>query len=299
VILEDLSGGTCQGWQRDQLEGHTVAEARLVLVFAATLHRRYSNSLPAKGVHWLRPFKGSPEYIAYSVHQGQTGIVEVVEALRQFGYGGTDMGDTMRLFLDRMGEFYHCWRPVEEGGEVCSTLTHGDLRADNIFFTGSEASNDLRTIPIDYQLVHRAPGETDVAYFLSLSLTTEVRRSNEIALLTAYWAHLVTGNGSTSDGDVTAASYPFELCLANFQLALVYVSRTWLVGGTAMTDDSERGGLLLTANLARFFATFADWNTGPALRAMLARGSRQPTLVEEARDVLPARVLAAISRPKL
>ena len=45
-----------------------------------------------------------------------------------------------------------------------------------------------RQVPIDYQLVHRAQGEFDVAYFLSMSLTTEARRAHEVDLIRGYVA---------------------------------------------------------------------------------------------------------------
>ena len=55
-----------------------------------------------------------------------------------------------------------------------------------------------------------------------------------------YWQELLRGSG----GRVTPQSYPLEVCFANFQIALVYVGRMWVVAGTAGMDNltaNERG----------------------------------------------------------
>ena len=57
-----------------------------------------------------------------------------------------------------------------------------------------------------------------------MSLPTELRRDVEIELIRAYWSRLCA-SGSAEDPNFTE-SYPFEVCLCNFQLGLVYTFRT-------------------------------------------------------------------------
>ena len=65
-------------------------------------------------------------------------------------------------------------------------------------------------------------------------------------------------------------------------------------------NGGERGKRLQDSTYSRAFATFVDWNIMPALEALYERGARPPT-VEEARAVLPERILAALAlaRPKI
>eukprot|EP01047_Picozoa_sp_COSAG01_P050996 COSAG01_NODE_5211_length_4407_cov_21.587279_1_plen_331_part_00 len=319
--MEDLKQH--QAWQRDQVEGHTPAEATLVVEAAAALHARYFNSLAAHGVDWLRPFAGSAEYMRYNKAEGQKYLPSFAATVREYGYGASDGSDgpiieSMQLFVDNLEQFYTYWRPVDEGGVTPSTLCHGDLRADNIFFTGDEAAGTLGVIPIDFQLARAAPGETDLAYFLSMSLTTETRRACELRLLRAYWVQLCT----SPSGGVSADEYPFELCLHNFQLGLVrpcsptlvclqamnvglgvllrqvYTLRTWVIAGqlngNLIEHGGERGRRLLDSMYARAFATFADWNVKPALEALLRRGGARRPSAMEARAVLPDRIRRAL-----
>lgn len=131
---------------------------------------------------------------------------------------------------------------MEEGGVTASTLCHGDLRADNIFFTGDEVAGTLDVIPIDFQLARTAPGETDMAYFLSMSLTTEIRRAWELRLLRAYWIKLCTSSpgAAAGQGGVSAEEYPFELCLHNFQLGLVRACNSTMACGRCMCGTQRR-----------------------------------------------------------
>lgn len=139
--------------------------------------------------------------------------------------------------------------------------------------------------------MHRAPGEFDVAYFLSMSITTEMRREVEIRLLRVYWQRLC----EASEGRVTADSYPFVQCLANFQIALVYVARMWVLAGMQLADGDERGARLQESMYARGFATLAEWNVHAALKSLLERGPVPPT-AQEATALLPRRVVRELRK---
>ena len=69
-------------------------------------------------------------------------------------------------------------------GEGDRTLVHGDDHIGNLFVDRG------RTGFYDWAVATRLPGMRDVAYFLCNSLPTEVRRSEEAALLARYRAGL-------------------------------------------------------------------------------------------------------------
>lgn len=63
-------------------------------------------------------------------------------------------------------------------------LLHGDIRADNLFFSGAGMK------VVDFQFACRGAGASDIAYLVSQGLPTEVRRGNDETLLREYLAHL-------------------------------------------------------------------------------------------------------------
>ena len=101
-----------------------------------------------------------------------------------------------------------------------------------------------------------------------MSIPTELRRACEFQLLLAYWSTLCNGNApapstnSMATQRVSRANYPFEICLHNFQLGLVYTFRTWVIAGNLNNNlvehGGERGQRLQDSMYKRAFATFAD-----------------------------------------
>lgn len=90
------------------------------------------------------------------------------------------------------------------------SLVHFDLQRDNLFFKRSR--NDLGVMVIDWQLMTRGNGVTDMALFLGENLNSELRRA-EVAHLLATYHRALLSNG--------IESYPFERCLADFRQALL------------------------------------------------------------------------------
>ncbi len=69
------------------------------------------------------------------------------------------------------------------------TLIHGDFRADNFAFTADSENEGF--ILFDWQVVRRARGARDLAYFLASSLSTERRRETGSSLVELYHETLV------------------------------------------------------------------------------------------------------------
>ncbi len=68
------------------------------------------------------------------------------------------------LFTRKLDAFFAPARP--ENGATC-TLSHGDLRGDNIFFCGPCADYPDGWLCIDFQLLFRGPVPSDLAYLMS------------------------------------------------------------------------------------------------------------------------------------
>jgi aminoglycoside phosphotransferase (APT) family kinase protein len=88
-----------------------------------------------------------------------------------------------------------------------SMLIHGDIRADNMFFSG-----DLLKV-VDFQLAGKGAGATDVAYLVSQGLPTQVRSGHDETLLREYLDQL-TGHG--------VGDYSFDEAWRHYRFAVAY-----------------------------------------------------------------------------
>ena len=82
------------------------------------------------------------------------------------------------MFTRRLGAFFAAAR--SESGGTC-TLSHGDLRGDNLFFCEGNSDYPDGWLVIDFQLMFRGPVPSDLAYLLgSASVLPEVYRGNTL-----------------------------------------------------------------------------------------------------------------------
>jgi aminoglycoside phosphotransferase (APT) family kinase protein len=72
--------------------------------------------------------------------------------------------------------------------EAQQTLVHHDCHPGNLFWNQSKPGL------LDWQLIRFSEGISDIAYFLSTSLTTETRRLHEVSLIAIY-AQCLQDNG--------------------------------------------------------------------------------------------------------
>jgi aminoglycoside phosphotransferase (APT) family kinase protein len=98
------------------------------------------------------------------------------------------------LYIDRVRDIGSLWNQGER------TLIHGDDHIGNLFV------DDGRTGFYDWAVASRYPGMRDVAYFLCNSLPTEVRRTEEDALLSRY-RHGLAARGVVLDADLAREQY--------------------------------------------------------------------------------------------
>jgi aminoglycoside phosphotransferase (APT) family kinase protein len=171
LVLEDLTGATVV----DQLRGCPPDCAEAVVEALAELHARHwdENGLDEAG--WLEPFARSvlAHRIVDAVRQLWPDVRErwSDELVPEVAIIGDDMADRVHTAADAVS------RPP-------MTLTHGDVRVDNIFF-------EQGTVRMcDWQLTGRARAARDVAYFLTQSLSRAVRAEHEEQLVQTYLTHL-------------------------------------------------------------------------------------------------------------
>ncbi len=86
-------------------------------------------------------------------------------------------------------------------------LIHGDIRADNMFFSGD------RLKVVDFQLAARGGGATDIGYLVSQGLPTELRAGRDEELVREYLARL------SSHG---VSDYSFDEAWRHYRYAVAY-----------------------------------------------------------------------------
>jgi Phosphotransferase enzyme family len=153
----------------DQIEGLTVEQVELVIDQIAPLHAAWFGSPDLDTMDWVpRPDAAGRRS---NLHAFLVGGWDRFCAVIDDPNLGPDDQPRMHELLDSM---------LVDLAASPPTLLHGDLRADNLLFTGEEV------VLIDWQGLGFGPPGWDLAYLLSQCLTIENRRAHETTMLTRY-----------------------------------------------------------------------------------------------------------------
>ncbi len=126
------------------------------------------------------------------------------------------------------------------------TVIHGDFRMDNLFF-GSGDQEPL--IAIDWQGSLRGRASQDIAYFLSGSLSTELRREHERALIKQWQEGLVAGG---------VTGFSEDEAWEDYRRAVLYVWVIAVVIAGTLDPANERGRAWISVMLERSIAAIDD-----------------------------------------
>lgn len=132
-------------------------------------------------------------------------------------------------------------------GERTQTLVHGDVRLDNVMF--GQDPNQHPIVLIDWQANMISNPMQDVAYMLSQSMDTDIRRACEDELI-AYYRDRVTELG--------VEGYTFEQASADYDVAALWIMCYPLIIGGAFDPANERAFDLAEKVLRRSTQTVTD-----------------------------------------
>ncbi|BBY48604.1 aminoglycoside phosphotransferase [Mycolicibacterium arabiense] len=113
-------------------------------------------------------------------------------------------------------------------------LLHGDIRADNLFFSGEAMK------VVDFQFAARGCGASDIAYLVTQGLPSGAREGHDEALVREYLDHLAAAG---------LRDYGFDDAWRHYRLAAVYLMLLpviTLTGWDALPERSRRLCLTLT-----------------------------------------------------
>lgn len=215
LLMEDLEGGRII----DQIEGCPLEDAEAAVDALADFHAGFWNDPRLLDTGWLgalcdAPF---PDAIAMSYEPAWGPVKE---------WWGECLTPEVEAFGDKFTELLPGLLAKLSEGPY--TLSHGDYRLDNIFFARGDGGQ-LKVC--DWQLVDRSRGARDLAYFLSQSLTAEVRLEHEKALIQRYVDRL-SANG--------VADYPLDVAWDDYRRAVAFGLAYPVVAGGSFDHADER-----------------------------------------------------------
>lgn len=171
LVLEDL--GRLR--RADQIVGCSAEDAATVIDAVAGHHAHWWQNDRLASLHWLDTYS-TPPFTSGVISNYRAGWPTFVERV------GSDLSPAMRDYGERLPSLIP-WL-FEELTRPPLTFLHGDLRLDQLFFAVD--SDDPLVTALDWQIAGKGRGAYDVSYFLSQSLTADVRRSCEDQLLGRY-----------------------------------------------------------------------------------------------------------------
>ncbi len=244
ILLEDLKPARVG----DQVAGATPDEAMFVVETLARFHARWWNDQSLLGQPWLMPSRAIGERLPELFQQGLTPIRE------QLGDRYPDVFDLLRRIekiVPALASEFATRMPPRP-----FTLTHGDVRLDNLLFPSQEGG---RFAVLDWQGVSVGSPANELAYWLILSVPAEVRRQHEPALLARY--HSVLRDNGVKD-------YTLRRLRREYAAGLLVQLVGLPVIGANLDFTSERGQALSTAVLDRVSAAARDLKAARTIRLL-------------------------------
>ena len=228
LLLEDLDGARIV----DQIEGIGRADAELAVDQLAMLHASWWNDPALESVPRLcdSPY---PEAVTAAFAGAWGPIQEICEGLitpevRALGERFPELIPTLQTKLS----------------EPPWTLSHGDYRLDNLFFS-DDPQRPL--VVIDWQLYDRSRGPRDLSYLLSQSMEPDARAACERALVERYLGALEAGG---------VRGYDVETAWFDYRLATLFDFVYPVIAGGGLTLANERAVTLVRVLFGRFVAAF-------------------------------------------
>ncbi len=242
LLLEDVAPAT----QGDQIGGCGFEDARLAIHELARLHAPVFADAQLGATPWL-----NQEAVLT-----QAMVTQLLSAfLERYGERVTP---AHRAVCERFVASLDGWASDRRPP---LGLVHGDYRLDNMLFGVAGASR--RFVAVDWQTVSWGPVMTDAAYFLGGSLTVELRREHEQALLREYFealhAHGVRG-------------FDWEECWAGYRHQS-FLGILMTVAPAMLVERTERGDDMFLTTLARHAQQVLDLD---ALDLLPEPGSGRP-----------------------
>lgn len=197
VIMEDLGAK-----QINQLDGCPPAEAMAVVDALAELHAHWWQDPRLNGFDWLHG--PSDPVVAERLPFVMSMVSEA--AFKNLSSVPVAISKAWPKILEELPKL------LGRLDTQPATLTHGDVRLSNLFvLAGSDAAGAQPQIAfVDWQAARHTHGCYDLAYFLTQSLSTDVRREHETSLIQRYRSSLANNGVEAPSAEELSVAY--KLC---------------------------------------------------------------------------------------
>jgi thiamine kinase-like enzyme len=241
LLLEDLAPGEAS----DQVIGTDKETSREVIEQFAKLHAKWWNSDKLEEYDWAKwLLKSMPLDQAYVMFEKS--LKEVEEE------GKFDAYPEMKRLMPLLPPLFK----FDPAPPFPFTLTHGDLRSDNIIMAGN---NGGRFAIIDWQLCGVGDPVNDIARWMTQSISIEDRRETEDELLKLYHARLV---------EYGVKNFSYKTFINNYKTNLIVVYLMFSLSMDSVDQSSERAQALFHQFYSRLDAALADWKVERELKAL-------------------------------
>ncbi len=215
LLMEDVSDYR----MGSQVDGATLEECELCIDFLARLHASFWNALD--DVDWLPHMSNSDN--ARNMAMGcEVGWDQLMDLFGDFV--PENINQARAKYVSGISELQ------SKLDQPPRTLIHGDFRMDNMLF-GCQPDHEPLMV-VDFQGPLKGNGIQDIAYLLSHSAQTEVRRANEKALLQRYCAGLAAAG---------VQDYSFDKAWEDYRIGVLYSWTVAVVIAGTMDPANDRG----------------------------------------------------------
>ncbi len=229
LVLDDVG----RHRQADQIAGIDLPDAEIAIRELARLNAAWWEHPDLASNAFLRPMQESPfpEAVSMSYDAAWPNALSAFGSMMspEIQAFGARYGSVFRWFCERL-----CEGPV--------TMTHGDWRGDNLFFTGDDSAP---LIAVDWQLITIAKGVKDFAYFVTQSLRPADRAAHERQLL-QLWLDELAAQGVTG--------YSFEEAWEDYRLAVAWAFVYPVIAASTLDAADARGSALTHSMIERSIA---------------------------------------------
>ena len=232
IVMEDLSNYDMVA----QEDGMTFAQASAAVEVLAGIHAAWWDKVRVPTLEWIPSMTGPR--ITFVDETLPTVFPAFADGFSAFLPAGG-----LALFEAFVGNY----KKINEvlAARTPWTLVPQDYRVENLLFSADPSPT---VMVLDWQGIGRGPGAYDLAYLLGGSMTPELRRQHEQALVETYHAQLLNHGIS---------NYPIQACHDDYALAhLMGGLATPILLGGAMDLSNDRG-VNLVATMATRHATAA------------------------------------------
>ena len=241
MLLEDMAPGEAS----DQVVGTSRETSRQVIENFAILHAKWWNDDRLDGYDWAR-------WIINEMPM-EEGLARLQESIKQVEETGRfDAYPEMKRLMYMLPPLFR----MQPAPPFPFSLTHGDLRSDNIIQPTDEGGEFC---VLDWQLAGKGDPVNDIARWMAQSISIEDRKATEQQLLKLYHQKLL---------EEGVTGYSYRAFINGYKLNLVVILVMFSMSMDSVDQSTDRAKALFHQFYSRLDSALVDWEIEKLLRIL-------------------------------